>query len=219
MLSIGDFSVELCGGTHVNQTGDIGFFKIVSESGIASGIRRIEAVTGQGSELYFDSLENILLSANNILKSSNSNLIDKITKLHDQCKLQEKQIKNLKLELTKGVSNDVCESVIGDITVVANVLLQADMDMMRNQIDQLKSQKSRVIAVLATENEGKAQIVVGVSKSISKQFKAGDLASFIAGQVGGKGGGRPDMAQAGGNDPAQLSKAMSTVNNWVEGKL
>ncbi|WP_440683733.1 alanine--tRNA ligase [Cysteiniphilum halobium] len=219
VLRVGDFSIELCGGTHVTQTGDIGLFKITSESGIASGVRRIEAVTGLYAENYIEEKEETLTTIHELLKSSDDNVLDKLLKLQQQIKAQDKVIKGLKQQISSGNSVAIKEAQIDDVTLISALLPNVDMGILREKIDQYKAQRPKVVVALSTENEGKAQIAVGVSKTITDKIKAGELINFIAMQVGGKGGGRPDMAQAGGNDPQNLPKAMTSVHEWVKERL
>ncbi|WHN66430.1 alanine--tRNA ligase [Cysteiniphilum sp. QT6929] len=219
VLRVGDFSIELCGGTHVAQTGDIGLFKITSESGIASGVRRIEAVTGLYAENYIEEKEETLTTIHELLKSNDDNVLDKLLKLQQQIKAQDKVIKGLKQQISSGDAIAIDEAQIDDVTLISALLPNVDMGVLREKIDQYKAQKTKVVIALSTENEGKAQIAVGVSKAITDKIKAGELINFIANQVGGKGGGRPDMAQAGGNDPQNLPKAMTSVHEWVKERL
>ncbi|WP_119342899.1 alanine--tRNA ligase [Facilibium subflavum] len=219
VLKVGDFSIELCGGTHVRQTGDIGFFKITGESGISAGIRRIEAVTGQSAENYVDAQEETLNTIHELLKSTDDNVLDKLIKLQNQLKEQDKQIKKIKSQLALGSASTLQEKIIDDTFLIFGVLDNVDMSVLRDKIDQYKAQKKQVIVALATQKDDKAQIAVGVSQSICAQVKAGELANFIAKQVDGKGGGRPDMAQAGGNNPQNLPNAMASVGDWVQQKL
>lgn len=219
VLRVGDFSIELCGGTHVAQTGDIGLFKITSESGVASGIRRIEAVIGLYAEDYIEEKEETLITIHEVLKSSDDNVLDKLLKLQQQIKVQDKVIKGLKKQISSGDSVAIEEVQINGVTLISGLLPNVDMGILCKKIDQYKAQKPKVVVVLSTENEGKAKIAVGVSKLITDKITAGELINFIANQVGGKGGGRPDMAQAGGNEPQNLPQAMSLVYEWVKERL
>lgn len=219
VLQFGDYSIELCGGTHVTATGDIGLFKIISESGIASGVRRIEAVVGDYAEQYIDQRLALLDDLNQALKASDVTLLEKFEKIQQQLKDQEKQINKLKSDLISGKSTALEAKALKDALLVNAILPNADMKILRDKIDEFKSKHDNVIVVLATENEGKAQIAVGVSKAITDRVKAGELVNFIAQQVGGKGGGRPDMAQAGGTEPQNLNSAIDSVIKWVENKL
>ncbi len=219
VLKMGDFSIELCGGTHVRQTGDIGLLKIVSESGIASGVRRIEAVTGAFAEEFIDAQEETLLTIEELLKANSDNVLDKLLKLQHHAKTQEKEIKSLKAKIASGATAEINEEAISGVTLVTALLPNVDMGVLREKIDQYKSQKENVVVALATENKGKAQIAVGVSQAITSKVKAGELVNHIAEQVGGKGGGRPDMAQAGGSNPEKLPFAMRTLSDWLKERL
>lgn len=219
VLQFGDYSIELCGGTHVTATGDIGLFKIVSEGGIASGVRRIEAVVGNHAQRYMDQRIGLLDALNQSLKASDATLLEKFEKLQQQLKEQEKQINKLKADLISGNSTSLEAKPLKDALLVNAIIPNADMKILRNKIDEFKAKHDNVIVVLATENDGKAQIAVGVSKAVTDRVKAGELVNFIAQQVGGKGGGRPDMAQAGGTEPQNLAHAMDSVTQWVENKL
>ncbi|WP_018299507.1 alanine--tRNA ligase [Fangia hongkongensis] len=219
VLKMGDFSIELCGGTHVRQTGDIGLLKIVSESGIASGVRRIEAVTGAFAEAFIDAQEETLLTIEELLKANSDNVLDKLLKLQHHAKTQEKEIKSLKAKIASGATAEINEEAISGVTLVSALLPNVDMGVLREKIDQYKSQKENVVVALATENKGKAQIAVGVSQAITSKVKAGELVNHIAEQVGGKGGGRPDMAQAGGSNPEKLPFAMRTLSDWLKERL
>ena len=219
VLRISNFSIELCGGTHVKQTGDIGLFKIVSESGIASGIRRIEAVTGIFAEEHISEREELLTTIHELLKSSDYNVLDKLLKVQQQIKVQNKVIKCLKQQISSTELIAIKEQKINDVTIISAFLPNSDMKALCEKIDQYKAQKSKVVVVLSTEIKDKAKIAVGISKVITHKIKAGELINFIASQVGGKGGGRPDMAQAGGNNPQNLPEAMTSVHDWVKRHL
>ena len=216
VLKMGDFSIELCGGIHARQTGDLGLFKIVSESGIASGVRRIEALSAEKAMSYTDKQEESLLTVCELLKANTDNVLDKLIKLQTHSKALEKTAQTLKQEIALSVSTQIAEEEIAEITLISALLPNVDMSVLREKIDQYKAQKQKVIVALSTENNGKAQIAVGVSQSVSDKIKAGELVNYIAKQVGGKGGGRPDMAQAGGNEPQNLASAMTSVSQWVK---
>ena len=219
VLKMGDFSIELCGGIHARQTGDLGLFKIVSESGIASGVRRIEALSAEKAMSYTDKQEESLLTVCELLKANTDNVLDKLIKLQTHSKALEKTAQTLKQEIALSVSTQIAEEEIAEITLISALLPNVDMSVLREKIDQYKAQKQKVIVALSTENNGKAQIAVGVSQSVSDKIKAGELVNYIAKQVGGKGGGRPDMAQAGGNEPQNLASAMTSVSQWVKERL
>lgn len=219
VLKIGKFSVELCGGTHVDRTGDIGFFKIISESGVASGIRRIEGVTGAFVEEHIEEKEETLTTIYELLKSNNDNVLDKLLKLQNKAKTQDKIIKSLKKQTSSCEQDFFKEKKIRDISLISATLPNVDMSILRSKIDQYKEKKEKLVIVLATESKGKAQIAVGVSKDIINIIKANELANFIGKQVCGRGGGRFDMAEAGGNCPQKLSEAINSVFLWIKERL
>jgi len=215
VVAMDDFSIELCGGIHTQRTGDIGLFKILSESGVASGVRRIEAVVASKAEDNINKTSDLLTNVDNILKSNNDNVVVKILRLNEKLKAQEKEIKKLKKDLITGENNSIKEEQIKDVLVVSAFIPSVDIGVLRDKIDDYKSKYSKVIVALSTEVKGKLQIVVGVSKSLTPTLQAGNLVNFIATQVGGKGGGRPDMAQAGGSDVANIEKAMQSLYSEV----
>ncbi|MGH1536957.1 MAG: alanine--tRNA ligase [Gammaproteobacteria bacterium] len=217
VLTIGDFSVELCGGVHVNRAGDIGFFKIISETGIASGVRRIEAVTGKGAMLWVKDNEDQLTSIANAVKASKSEAKDKVVQLVERSRLLEKELNQLKGKLASQAGNDLADSAIDidGMKVLAYKIEDADPKSMRDTLDQLKNKLGSAAIVLATSNGGKVSLIAGVTKDQVSRIKAGDLVNAVAVQVGGKGGGRPDMAQAGGTNPAALDAALQSVPDWI----
>ncbi|MDA7742065.1 DHHA1 domain-containing protein, partial [Francisellaceae bacterium] len=199
--------------------GDIGYFRILSETGVAAGIRRIEAVTGVAAETLVNGNEACLVEVMQKLKATKANAVEKLDKLVSTSKAQEKEIARLKSQLALGGSSqDVQDEpkAMRDVLVYAKVMPDVDMKIMRDHIDQLKSKHQNLIAVVGTENNGKAQLAVGISKGVTKTYQAGKLVNFVAEQVGGKGGGRPDMAQAGGDNPQNLDAAIKSVYQWVE---
>ncbi len=221
VLSMGDFSVELCGGTHVQRTGDIGLFRVVSEGGIASGVRRIEAVTGTGAitRLHQDDLMAQQLAV--MLKGNRDELVERAQSLLDRNRLLEKELDQLKGRLASSTGSDLvamAESING-VNVLAERLDGVDPKALREIVDQLKQKLGSAVIVLATVSDDKVSIAVGVTKDVINRVKAGDLVNHVASQVGGKGGGRPDMAMAGGNNPEALMPALATVKDWVTGKL
>ncbi|MEY8701657.1 alanine--tRNA ligase [Francisella philomiragia] len=215
VISMGDFSIELCGGTHVAYTGDIGLFKIVSEGGIASGIRRIEAVTADKAIKHTFTIENKLTAIKDITKSNDSNLLDKLQSMLEQLKNQEKEIAKLKKDLLSGANSDIKELMIGDIKVIIANLENVDIKTLREKIDDYKSKNDKIVSVLSTVNADKVQFVIGVSKSITPLIKAGDIAKEFSGYIDGKGGGRPDMAQGGGNNSNNIDKALSDLEQYI----
>jgi alanyl-tRNA synthetase len=214
----GDFSVELCGGIHVKRTGDIGLFHIVSESGIASGVRRIEAVTGEKALAYFSALEKNIATVGQLLKANTHNVVEKVEQLTAQLKEQEKTLSALQAKLASASSGDILSHVkqVAGVNVLAHRIEGADAQTLRELADALKSQlESGVFFLAATENE-KVSLIVGVTKDLTSRFKAGDLMREIAPLVGGKGGGRPDMAQGGGTDPSGIDAALAKIVDWVQ---
>ncbi|MFZ6863609.1 alanine--tRNA ligase [Undibacterium sp. Ji67W] len=220
VLDIGT-SRELCGGTHVSRTGDIGLFKIVAEGGVAAGIRRVEAVTGEVALNLVQSLNNRVNEAAAALKAQPEELTLRITQVQDHVKSLEKELATLKSKLASSQGDElVAQAVdIKGIKVLAAVLEGADVTALRETMDKLKDKLKTAAIVLASVNDGKVSLIAGVTADSTSKVKAGDLVNFVAQQVGGKGGGRPDMAQAGGTEPAGLSQALASVNEWVNGKL
>ena len=221
VVNMGSFSVELCGGVHVNRTGDIGFFKIVSEGGISSGVRRIEAVTGTGAVEWAETQEQQINRLSGMLKGSRDELEAKVQQLLDKTKAQEKELAQLKTKLATQTGRDLTEDAIdvSGIKVLAIKLDGVDPKSMRDTMDQLKNKLGAAAIVLATVDGKKVSLCAGVTKEQTKQIKAGDLVNMVATQVGGKGGGRPDMAMAGGSQPENVDKALSSVSDWVAQQL
>jgi len=218
VVELGEFSIELCGGTHVNSTGDIGPFRILSESGIASGVRRIEAVTGEAAwEAIYDS-EQRLLEVASQLKTDKSQVVTKLTQWVAESKDIEKQLKKLQSKLASSQGDDLTRSAveINGVKVLAAQIEGADVNTLRETLDKLKDKLAPAAIVLAAVDGDKVTLVAGVSKSITDKIKAGQLVNHVAQQVGGKGGGRPDMAQAGGKEPEKLPQALASVPAWVE---
>ncbi|BBN60195.1 alanine--tRNA ligase [Hydrogenovibrio marinus] len=220
VVDMGTFSIELCGGTHVNSTGQIGPFRILSETGIASGVRRIEAVTGEGAWDAIYKNEQTLLNISAAVKSDKQQVENKVLQLVAEQREQEKLIKQLQSKLASSQGSDLASSVVkmGDVSVLAAKLEGADVNTLRETLDSLRDKLEPAIIVLSAVMDDKVTLVAGVSKSITKTYKAGELVNHVASQVGGKGGGRPDMAQAGGNDPSKLDEALASVQAWVESK-
>ncbi len=221
VLRMGNTSTELCGGTHVTRTGDIGLFKIVSETGISSGVRRIEAVSGQGALDYVASEEQRLQEAAQLLGGTATDVGDKLRALLDRQKKLERELETTKAKLATGATADLATQAVevGGIRVLAVRLENFDAKALRETVDRLKQQLGDAVVVLAGASEGKAALVAGVSGAAAGRVKAGELLSHIAGQIGGKGGGRPDLAQGGGDDGPALSKALAGVPDWVSGRL
>jgi alanyl-tRNA synthetase len=223
VLKIGDFSVELCGGTHVTHAGDIGFFKIVSESGIASGVRRIEAVTGERALQKVNDDEQMIDALASLLKSGRTDVEQKVRQALDKNRALEKELKSLRSKLAGASGQDLASGAkeIGGINVLA-ARLEDDTDAgaLRDTVDRMKDKLGTAVVVLgAATADGKVRLAAGVTKNATDRIRAGDLIRDVAGQVGGKGGGRPDFAQAGGSDPGALDKALAGVNSWVEAQI
>jgi alanyl-tRNA synthetase len=220
VVDMGDFSIELCGGTHVNSTGEIGPFRITSESGIASGVRRIEAVTGEAAWQTIYDTEQVLLNIAGHLKTDKTQVDAKVTQLVNDQKELEKQLKQLQSKMASSQGDDLASAVekVGEVNVLAAQLEGADVNTLRETLDKLKDKLEPAAIVLAAVDGEKVSLVAGVSKVLTSQWKAGELVNHVAQQVGGKGGGRPDMAQAGGKDPSKLKEALASVKEWVASK-
>ncbi|MBL6737548.1 MAG: alanine--tRNA ligase [Litoricola sp.] len=221
VLSMGDFSVELCGGTHVARTGDIGLFKILSEGGVASGVRRIEAVTGEGALEQVVALEDTLDQAAALLKTGADSIVSKIEQMTERLKVTEREVDALKMKLATQAGGDLLDDVVdvcGVQCLVASLDGQ-DPKTLRDTLDRVKNRLSQGVVVLATVRDEKVNLIAGVTDNLTDRVKAGDLIGFVAAQVGGRGGGRADMAQAGGTEPASLPDAMKSVAAWLEEQL
>jgi len=221
VIGMGEFSTELCGGTHVAQIGQIGFFKIVTESGVAAGIRRVEAVTGKAAVEYVQQREAQLLEITHTLKTNPQEITQKIAQMIENVRQTEKELMRLKTRLASSQGSDLAAQAKGikGIKVLAANLENADAKILRETLDQLKDKLKTCAIVLSTVEDGKITLIAGVSTDLTNQIKAGELINFVAQQVGGKGGGRPDMAQAGGTLPDQLPAALESVIDWVGKKL
>ncbi|RKZ75056.1 MAG: alanine--tRNA ligase [Candidatus Parabeggiatoa sp. nov. 3] len=221
VLSIGDYSTELCGGTHVQQAGDIGLFKIVSETGTAAGVRRIEALTGTRALDWVAQAEQTLNQLMTLVKTGQESLPDRIAQLLEQNRSFEKEISRLQGKLASNQGSDLASQAIeiNGIKVLAAELKNMDVKQLRITLDQLKEKLGTAAILLATVKDSKISLIAGVTKNATDKIKAGDLMTHIAKQVGGKGGGRPDMAQGGGNDPSQLKGALESVTEWVRNKI
>ena len=221
VLSMGDVSTELCGGTHVARTGDIGLFKIVSESGVAAGIRRIEAVTGAGALEYVQDLERQLGFVEGFYQTTRDKLEERIQATRERERALEKELARLKSKLASSQGEDLADQAleVKGAKVLAASLEGADAKTLRETMDKLKDRLKSAAIVLGTVSDGRVSLVAGVTADLTAKLKAGDLVNFVAQQVGGKGGGRPDMAQAGGAEPAKLPEALRSVQGWVERKL
>ncbi|ABK08161.1 alanyl-tRNA synthetase [Burkholderia cenocepacia HI2424] len=220
VLDLG-FSRELCGGTHVHRTGDIGLFKIVVEGGVAAGIRRVEAITGDNAVRYVQELDARVNEAAAALKAQPSELTQRIAQVQEQVKSLEKELGALKSKLASSQGDELAQQAVevAGVYVLAATLDGADAKTLRETVDKLKDKLKSAAIVLAAVEGGKVSLIAGVTPDASKKVKAGELVNFVAQQVGGKGGGRPDMAQAGGTEPANLPGALAGVKGWVEERL
>lgn len=221
VLGMGDFSTELCGGTHVTRTGDIGFFKITSEGGVAAGIRRIEGTTGEGALTYVQQVEASVQAAAAALKTHPAELSQRIGQLSDNLKALEKELARLKSKLAASQGEDLVAQALDvkGIKVLAAALEGADVPTLRETMDKLKDKLKTAAIVLASVEAGKVSLIAGVTPDLTSKLKAGELVNHVAQQVGGKGGGRPDLAQAGGTDPNSLPQALASVSAWAEHRL
>lgn len=221
VLSMGDFSTELCGGTHASRTGDIGLFRIISESGTAAGVRRIEAVTGEGAIATVHADSDRLSEVAHLLKGDSNNLADKVRSVLERTRQLEKELQQRKEQAAAQESANLSSKAIdvNGVKLLVSELSGVEPKMLRTMVDDLKNQLGSTIIVLATVVEGKVSLIAGVSKDVTDRVKAGELIGMVAQQVGGKGGGRPDMAQAGGTDAAALPAALASVKGWVSAKL
>ncbi|MCT4711544.1 alanine--tRNA ligase [Enterobacteriaceae bacterium H11S18] len=221
VLSMGDFSTELCGGTHASRTGDIGLFRIVAESGTAAGVRRIEAVTGEGALNSLHTQSDQLHEIAHLLKGDSQNLNEKVRSVLERTRQLEKELQQLKEQQASQESANLSSKAteVKGVKLLVSELSNVEPKMLRTMVDDLKNQLGSAVIVLATVSEGKVSLIAGVSKDVTDRVKAGELVGMVAQQVGGKGGGRPDMAQAGGTDAQALPGALSGVEAWVTAKL
>ena len=221
VLKMGDYSTELCGGTHVGRTGDIGLFKLVGESGVSAGVRRIEAVTGQGALDYVADEERRLSEAAGLLGGNAAEVVEKIRALADRQKKLERELESLKAKAASSATSDLGGAAVdvGGIRVLASRLEGFDAKALRDAVDRLKQQLGDAVIVLAGASDGKAALVAGVNGAATGKVKAGELLSHIASQIGGKGGGRPDLAQGGGEDGPALATALQAIPEWVRQRL
>ncbi|HEY1992075.1 MAG TPA: alanine--tRNA ligase [Gammaproteobacteria bacterium] len=219
VMKFGDFSTEFCGGTHVHRTGDIGLFKVLSEGGVAAGVRRIEAVTGAGALAYVHGLQGTLRALVEALRSDD--VVAKTQQLQERVKQLEKQLSQASAKLSANRGDELTSQAqaIGPAKVLSTVVEGVDAAALRELMDQLKSKLGSAVVVLGAANEGKVSLIAGVTQDLTAKVKAGELVNMVAQQVGGKGGGRPDMAQAGGTDPSRLEAALQSVPDWVKAKL
>ena len=221
VLSIGDFSTELCGGTHAQRAGDIGLFKIVMEAGTAAGVRRIEALTGAGALNHIGETEKNLGQIAGLLRGTRDDAATKVGQLLEQNRRLEKELDQLKAKLASSQGSDLVSQAIeiGGIQLLAAKLEGADAKALRETVDQLKNKLGSAVVILASVVDGKVVLAAGVTQDQTARLKAGELVNHVALQVGGKGGGRPDMAQAGGTNPAALDAALASVETWMREKI
>jgi alanyl-tRNA synthetase len=221
VLRMSDFSVELCGGTHVCRTGDIGLFKIVSEAGVAAGVRRIEAVTGRRALEWVEQTEDNLQQIAELLKTGREGVAEKVAQIIERSRKLEKELEQLKGKLATSRGSDLASQAeeIAGVQVLAARLDGVDAKTLRDTVDQLKNKLGSAAVVLAAVQGEKVLLTAGVTKDCTDRIKAGDLVNVVAGPVGGRGGGRPDMAQAGGNNPEALDGALAEVSGWVKAQL
>ena len=221
VIQMGEYSTELCGGTHVRRTGDIGLFKIVAESGVAAGIRRVEAVTGEGALVHVQSQAGQLAEAAQLLKSSPVEMPQRLGHLMEGMRTLERELARLKSKLAAAQGDDLADTAltVRGVRVLAATLAGADSRVLRETLDKVKDKLKSAVVVLAAVEGERVSLVAGVTADLTARVKAGELVNMVATQVGGKGGGRPDMAQAGGSDAAALPAALASVAAWVESRL
>ena len=221
VVRMGDYSTELCGGTHAKRTGDIGFFKIIAESGVAAGVRRIEAVTGKGAIDFMHQLAEQFEEAAALVKGDQFSIGSKVRQLLDKSRMMERELEQLKAKLAAQAGSDLLSQVIeikGQKVLIA-ALDGADPKSLRGMLDELKNRMKSGVVLLATSSEDKVNLIAGVTSDLTAKVKAGELVNLVAQQVGGKGGGRPDMAQAGGTQPDAVPAALQSVHSWLEERL
>jgi alanyl-tRNA synthetase len=217
VIEMGEFSTELCGGTHVKRTGDIGLFKIITESGIASGVRRIEASTGQQALNHIHRREKQFADISSLLKVAPDEATARLSQMLDNIKRLEKEVVRVKSKMASGQGEDIVAKAktVDGVTMLATVLPDSDVALLRQTVDQLKAKLKSAVILLASVSGGKVILIAGVTNDLTNKFKAGELVNYVANQVGGKGGGRPDLAQAGGTNPETLNAAIDSVSGWV----
>lgn len=215
------FSVELCGGTHVKQTGEIGLFKFVSEGAVAAGVRRVEAVTGENAIGLLHQQQQILNQSAELLKADTASLVEKIQQLQEKSKKVEKELQQLKDKLAAQAGGELAKQAqqINGVNVVVQRLENVDVKALRTMVDDLKNQLGSAVIAFATQTDEKVNLIVGVTKDLTDKLNAGELVGLMAQEVGGKGGGRADMAMAGGSEPQHISQALSIAMNWIQAKL
>ena len=221
VIGMGEFSTELCGGTHVRRTGDIGLFKIVSESGVAAGIRRVEALTADGALAWVQKQQAQLSELAGVLKAQPQEISQKVSQIIDGARALEKELARLKSRVASAQGDDLAQQAVEakGVKVLAVALEGADAKTLRETLDKLKDKLKPAAIVLASTEGGKVSLIAGVTPELTAKVKAGELVNFVAQQIGGKGGGRADMAQAGGTDAAKLPAALASVQAWGQQKL
>ena len=221
VVDMSDFSIELCGGTHVNQTGDIGLFKITSEGAVAAGVRRVEAVTGENALAWLHNLQQIAQNSAEVLKTDVASLVEKTQQLQDKAKRTEKELEQLKTKQASQAGADLAKQAeqINGVNVVVQQIDNVDAKALRTMVDDLKNQLGTAIIVFGSVVDDKVSLIVGVTKDLTDKVKAGELVGEMAQHVGGKGGGRPDMAMAGGSEPQHLSNALTFAKEWIQAKI
>ena len=217
VIEMGEFSTELCGGTHVERTGDIGLFKIITESGIASGVRRIEATTGQEALDHIHRIEKQFADISSLLKVSPDEATTRLSQMLENIKRLEKEVVRVKSKMASGQGEDMVAkaTTVNGVTMLATVLPDSDAALLRQTVDQLKAKLKSAVILLASVSGEKVILIAGVTNDLINKFKAGELVNYVANQVGGKGGGRPDLAQAGGTNPDKLNAAIDSVSDWI----
>jgi alanyl-tRNA synthetase len=220
VLDIGS-SRELCGGTHVARTGDIGFFKIMSQAGVAAGVRRVEATTGEGALAFVQAMEDERRFVEEFFQTSGDALREKLKAEREERRALEKELARLKSKMAAAQGEDLSSQAVEvkGVKVLAAQLDGADAKTLRETLDQLKGRLKSAAIVLGSTDGGRVSLIAGVTSDLTSRLKAGDLVNYVAQQVGGKGGGRPDMAQAGGTDAAKMPAALGSVRQWVEQRL
>ena len=221
VVSMGDFSIELCGGTHVERTGDIGLFKITSEAGIAAGVRRIEAITGQAAYQYVVETQAKLNKVAALFKTDSNNILDKVAQVLERSKSLEKELQKLQDKLSSQAGSDLLASAkdVSGVKLLASEITGVEPKALRTTLDQLKQKIGSGVIVLGLKGDQKVNLIAGVTDDLTNKVKAGELVAMVATQVGGKGGGRADMAQAGGSQPENLASALQSVESWLATKL
>ncbi|MGX3020584.1 alanine--tRNA ligase [Ursidibacter sp. B-7004-1] len=221
VVDMGEFSIELCGGTHVKQTGDIGLFKFISEGAVAAGVRRVEAVTGENAIDLLHQQQHILNQSSELLKADSHTLVEKIQQLQEKSKKVEKELQQLKEKLASQAGGELAKQAqqINGVNVLVQQLENVDAKALRTMVDDLKNQLGSAVVAFATHSEGKVNLIVGVTSNLTSKINAGELVGLMAKEVGGKGGGRADMAMAGGSQPEHINNALTLATDWIQAKL